>query len=156
VRRGLAVLLAFATCAAGALAAPRPKPHVTLVADSVGAALAWDGPAARIFARGLDADLELKGCRRLVTASCAVGGAPAPESALETIRRLGARVGPSVVIDVGYNDYPTVYAPGIEQVLRALRAAHVEHVFWVTLHASRARTCTRTRRSSAPPAAIRR
>ncbi|HET7648263.1 MAG TPA: hypothetical protein VFK17_06810 [Gaiellaceae bacterium] len=137
MRRGLAVLLAFATCAAGALGAPRPKPHVTLVADSVGAALAWDGPAARIFARGLDADLELKGCRRLVTASCAVGGAPAPESALETIRRLGARVGPSVVIDVGYNDYPTVYAPGIEQVLRALRAAHVEHVFWVTLHASR-------------------
>jgi hypothetical protein len=138
VRRGLAVLLLLVTCSAGAIAGPEPKPRVTLIADSVGAALAWDGPAARTFEAGLDADLELKGCRRLATASCAVAGAEPPESALETIRRLGRRLGSSVVVDVGYNDYPTVYAPGIEQVLRALKAAHVEHVFWVTLHASRA------------------
>jgi hypothetical protein len=110
---------------------------VTLITDSVGAALGWDAAAARIFERGLDADLELKGCRRLVTASCTVGSEQRPESALETIRRLGPRLGPSVVVDVGYNDYPTVYAPGIERVLKALRAARVEHVFWVTLHASR-------------------
>jgi hypothetical protein len=50
---------------------------------------------------------------------------------------IGGELGPLVVIDVGYNDYPTVYAPGIERVLRALAAARVEHVFWVTLRASR-------------------
>jgi hypothetical protein len=137
VRRGLVVLLLLATCAGGALAVPSPKPRVTLISDSVGAALGWDATAARVFERGLDVDLELKGCRRLVTASCAVAGGEPPVSALETIERLGKRLGPNVVIDVGYNDYPTVYAPGIERVLRALRAAHVEHVFWVTLHASR-------------------
>jgi hypothetical protein len=136
VRRGLVVLLLLALTAAAASAA-RPKPHVTLITDSVGASLAWDAAAARIFANGLDVDLELRSCRRLTTASCAVSGAAAPETALQTIERLGPRLGPNVVIDVGYNDYPTVYAPGIEQVLDALARAHVQHVFWVTLHASR-------------------
>lgn len=136
VLRGLVVLLLLAVFAAVASAA-RPKPHVTLITDSVGASLAWDPAAARIFQQGIDADLELKTCRRLTTASCAVTGMTAPENALQTIRRLGRRVGPNVVIDVGYNDYPTVYAPGIEEVLRTLRSLHVEHVFWLTLRASR-------------------
>jgi hypothetical protein len=136
VRRGLAALLLLALLAGAAGAAGR-KPHVTLITDSVGASLGWDAAAARIFEHGLDADLELQSCRRLTTASCAVAGSTPPENALETIRRLGRRIGPNVVIDVGYNDYPTVYAPGIALVLRSLDAAGVQHVFWVTLHASR-------------------
>lgn len=135
MRRGLAVLFALALTATAA-AAPPSKPHVTLITDSVGGSLGWDARAAAIFARGLDADLELASCRRLTTPSCAVTGMRAPENALETIRRLGSRVGPNLAIDVGYNDYPTVYAPGIDEILAAARRAGVQQVFWVTLRAS--------------------
>ncbi|HEY6961654.1 MAG TPA: putative Ig domain-containing protein [Gaiellaceae bacterium] len=129
MRRGLAVLLALVV--ASSAGAARAKPRVTIIGDSVGASLGWDAAATRIVGQRLDADLELQSCRRLTTKGCA---SAARESALETIRRLGRRLGPDVVIAVGYNDYPTVYAPGIEEVLGALRAAHVERVFWVTLH----------------------
>jgi len=116
--------------------AARTRPHVTLITDSVGASLGWDSAASRIFQQGIDADLELKGCRRLTTQSCPAGN-EIPPNALELIRTKGRALGANVVINVGYNDYPAVYGPGIEEVLGALEAAHVEHVFWVTLHASR-------------------
>lgn len=137
MRRGLAVLLVVALIAGAASAATPARPRVTLITDSVGASLGWDAAAARIFSAGLDVDFELRSCRRLTTPGCAVAGETAPENALDTIRRLGPRIGPNVVIDVGYNDAPSVYGPGIEEVLRALAAAHVERVFWVTLKASR-------------------
>jgi len=138
VRRGLTVVLVVAIAAACArTAGAGARPRVTLITDSVGASLGWDATAARLFDHGLDVELELRSCRRLTTPSCAVAGTSAPESALQTIRRLGASIAPNVVIDVGYNDSPSVYAPGIEEVLRALAAARVEHVFWVTLHAAR-------------------
>src|SRR5947209_18396831 len=111
LRRCFAVLLALAVCATASAA--RPEPRVTLITDSVGASLGWDGTAARIFEHGLDARLVLHPCSRLTTAGCLN---PPVESALQTIRRLGRGIGANVVIDVGYNDYPTVYAPGIEQV----------------------------------------
>jgi hypothetical protein len=123
----------FALALAGAAGA-QPR-HVTLITDSVGGSLGWDAAAARTFTRGLDVDFELGPCRRLTTTGCPAGNG-VPESALVLIERLGARLGPNVVIDVGYNDYPTVYALGIEQVLRALRSAGVQHVFWVTLRAT--------------------
>ena len=137
MRRGFAVLLLLLAVPASAAAAARAgaKPRVTLITDSVGGALGWDPAAARIFENGFDARLELASCRRLTTLGCSAGGV-APENALELIRRLGPGLGPNVVIDVGYNDYPTVYAPGIERILEALRAARVEHVFWVKLRAS--------------------
>jgi hypothetical protein len=127
-------VLAAALVAASAAAAA-PKPRVTLITDSVGGSLGWDANAAHVFEDGLDARLEFGPCRRLASTGCpATGGVP--PSALDLIRRVGTGLGPNVVIDVGYNDDPHAYAAGIGDVLRALRAARVQHVFWVTLHAS--------------------
>jgi len=134
VRRGLLAVVAVLALAASP--APAAKPRVTLITDSVGGALLWDARAASIFSSGFDADLELRSCRRLASAGCPAGGV-VPPSALETIRSLGRRIGPNVVVAVGYNDDPSAYAAGIEQVLRALEAAGVEHVFWPTLLAVR-------------------
>jgi hypothetical protein len=121
--------------AAAATAAVRPAPRVTLITDSVGASLGWDSTAARAFRQGFDARLELGPCRRLASTGCPAEEG-VPPSALDLIRKLGRSLGPNVVIDVGYNDDPHAYAAGVGEVLHALAAAHVEHVFWVTLHAS--------------------
>ncbi|MFL5928102.1 MAG: hypothetical protein ACJ77E_14330 [Gaiellaceae bacterium] len=111
------------------------RPHVTLIADSVAGALLWDSAAAAIFSHGLEADLELRSCRRLASPSCAAAGESAPPSALDLIRARGRGIGRNVLIAVGYNDSPDIYARGIEQTLAALRADGVEQVFWMTLRA---------------------
>jgi len=134
VGRGFVVVLSLLLLAVPSAAAARP--HLTLITDSVAGALIWDAPAARIFSRGFDVDLELKGCRRLTTTSCPAGR-ELPPSALQLIRAKGRSIGPNVVIAVGYNDFPSVYADGIEPTLRALKADGVEHVFWLTLRAAR-------------------
>ena len=69
-------------------------------------------------------------CRRLVAASCPFQGS-IPPTALEVIGARGRSLGPVVVINVGYNDWAAVY--DVDRVMRALRAAGVERVVWVTL-----------------------
>ena len=83
--------------------------------------------------RGLDLDLETKTCRKLVDPGCPAYGDPHPASALETIQTLGAELGPTVVVDVGYNDYASLYHDELDTVMHALVAAGVQHVVWVTL-----------------------
>jgi hypothetical protein len=116
-----------------ARAAPPPAlPQVTLITDSVGGVLYWAGAARDEFAQGLDLRLETRACRKLVTEGCWAYG-ERPPSALDTIRSLGAELGPLVVIDVGYNDRPDEYAADLDTVMQALVAASVQHVIWVTL-----------------------
>jgi hypothetical protein len=54
---------------------------------------------------------------------------------LGTVRKLGARIGPTVVVFVGYNDDPATYRHGLPVVLKALWRRGVHHVLWFTLHA---------------------
>jgi hypothetical protein len=131
VRRGLLVLalLAFVPAAGAA------RPHVTLITDSVGGSLAWNATAGTAFARGLDVVFELHPCSRLAATGCPAGSS-VPPSALQVIRERGRRLGPNVVLDVGYNDDPHAYAAAVEPTLQALRRARVQHVFWVTLRAA--------------------
>lgn len=131
MRRGLLVLVLLAFVPAASAA----RPHVTLITDSVGGSLAWNATAGAVFARGLDVDFELHPCSRLASTGCPAGSS-APPSALQVIRERGRRLGPNVVLDVGYNDDPHAYAAAVESTLRALRRARVQHVFWVTLRAA--------------------
>jgi hypothetical protein len=52
---------------------------------------------------------------------------------LETIVSRGPQLGPTVVIDVGYNDQADLYGARLDEVMLALLAAGVHHVVWVTL-----------------------
>jgi hypothetical protein len=112
--RLLTVLAVLALAPAAAGAAPR----VTVISDSVGGVLSQP-EAQRILSPGLDVHVDWIVCRKLVDPGCGGG----PPSALATVEALGPAVGSIVVVDVGYNDAPSVYAPGIELVLRALAAA---------------------------------
>ncbi|HKC77900.1 MAG TPA: hypothetical protein VKB70_05910, partial [Gaiellaceae bacterium] len=56
-----------------------------------------------------------------------------PPSVLSVVRELGRRIGPTVVVFVGYNDNPATYREGMPEVLRAMRNHGVKHVVWLTL-----------------------
>ena len=112
---------------------PPSPPRVTLISDSVAEALLWHPDARDYLGDGLDLRIEGWACRRLVVPGCFAYGGNAP-STLETIRTLGAELGPVVVIDVGYSDPPDEYAAGFDPVMQALVDAHVQKVIWVTLN----------------------
>jgi hypothetical protein len=65
-----------------------------------------------------------------VAASCLFQGST-PSTALEVVGSERRALGPVVVVNVGYNDWPAVY--DVDRVMRALKAAGVRSVIWVTL-----------------------
>jgi lysophospholipase L1-like esterase len=115
-----------------AAATARARPRVTLIGDSVAASLGYVPAAVRQLGAGLDLRVDAKVCRRLVAPSCSYRGTT-PTTALEAIRRAGSSLGRTVVINVGYNDGAQFYGRDIDRVMRALRAAGVTSVVWVTL-----------------------
>jgi hypothetical protein len=108
-----------------------PLQHVTIFGDSSAAALNWDPPAREVIEKGNRVTLELQPCGRLSTPGCLVSNPP--PSVLSEVQTLGRRIGPTVIILVGYNDDPHVYASGIGSVLRAMRNHGVKQVLWLTL-----------------------
>lgn len=124
-------------CAGAAAAAPaahrqQPLQHVTIFGDSVAAALDWDSTAREVLEHGDRLTLDLAPCRRLWTAGCL---SPPPPSVLEDVRKLGRRLGPTVVVLVGYNDDPVIFREGLGVTLNAMRRDGVRQVLWLTLRA---------------------
>ena len=138
--RRVIIPIAAAAVAAGLLAggpaparaAAPPLPHVTLIGDSVADAVANDNAAIALAARGMDLDLEVAACRRLVDPSCP----PNPPTTLQLIKKLGSAIGPTVVVAVGYNDFADHYEDEIGTILDALDAVSVKNIFWLTLRAA--------------------
>jgi hypothetical protein len=128
----LVVALCCASASGVAAAKRPPQQHVTIFSDSVGAALNWDSTAKRIVEHGNHVLFELRPCGRLVQVGCIT---PPPPSVLGTVRALGRRIGPTVVVFVGYNDSPLLYRSGLPVVLKAMRKRGVKHVLWLTLRA---------------------
>ncbi len=87
-----------------------------------------------MLTRGVDLDLELAVCRRIVKDSCPYNGSR-PLSLVELIATI--RVGSTVVVALGYNDPATTFADDVETAMTALRKAGVERVLWLTLRAER-------------------
>lgn len=130
--------MAVLTLAFGSLSAQagaRGLQHVTLIGDSVADALASDDDAVAVLRQGADLDLEVAPCRRVDQQSCTVDGVQ-PPNVVQLVNSMGAKLGPNVVVAVGYNDYENQYAQNIENALEALLAAGVKHVWWLTLRAA--------------------
>jgi hypothetical protein len=135
VRRLLVLLSGFAVVAclfsASAIAHKHQRlKHVTIFGDSVAAVLEWDPPALAKVKQGNRVKLELQGCGRLATPGCF---SPPPPSVLKEVRTLGKKIGPTVVVLVGYNDDPQIYKKGIDKVLHAMRNNGVKQALWLTL-----------------------
>jgi len=136
-RRVSALIAAIAaialTCVGWASAEGAAKTRVTVIGDSVMASFGYVPAARRYLGKGFDLRSDAVVCRRLVATSCAFQGST-PATALEIIGATGRGLGPVVVINVGYNDWTAVY--DVDRVMRALRAAGVRTVIWVTLRAT--------------------
>jgi hypothetical protein len=135
-----AVLVAAAVFATGIFGADHARKtglqHVTLIGDSVADTVANDGGAVAILHQGIDLDLEVAPCRRVDGDSCPINGVR-PPNLVELAKSMGSKLGPNVVVSVGYNDPEDQYAQNIENALDALKAAGVTRVWWLTLRAAR-------------------
>ena len=128
----VAVTAAVLACAASAPAQPSApaRTRVTVIGDSITASFDYVPAAKRYLGKGLDLRSDAVVCRRLVAASCSFQGTT-PPTVLEVVGAKGHALGPVVVINVGYNDWAAVY--DVDRVMKALKAAGVKHVIWVTL-----------------------
>jgi hypothetical protein len=130
---GLAGAAAAAVLACNSAATGRTQ--VTFVGDSVADALAYMPSAERTFSRGYDVRFDLRVCRRLATPGCPYDGTT-PSSALDVVYASGARLGPVLVVDVGYNDDPAQYRRGMDDLVETAGALGVKRIVWVTLRES--------------------
>lgn len=132
-RVAIVLSVAGALVLAGAVhasARPASKTRVTVIGDSVTASFDYIPAARRYLGKGLDLHSDAVVCRRLVATSCPFQGST-PPTALQVVSSEGHLLGPVVVLNVGYNDWAAVY--DVNRVMRALRAAGVRTVVWVTL-----------------------
>jgi len=138
MRGVIAVLVALAALSFAAASPARTAgaQHVTLIGDSVADAIPGDDSASLIVKQGIDLDLEVAPCRRVEGEGCPIDGVR-PPSAVQLIQSLGSRIGPNVVVAVGYNDFEDKYAGNIEDAIDAMTAAGVKRIFWLTLRAAR-------------------
>jgi len=131
VAKTIAVTGAIAlACAAAAFAQSSSKTRVTVIGDSITASFDYVPAARRYLGKGLDLRSDAVVCRRLVATSCPFQGST-PSTALQVVGSERRALGPVVVVNVGYNDWPAVY--DVDRVMRALKAAGVRSVIWVTL-----------------------
>ncbi len=127
----LAVLVAALLGVTSATAKPSAaKTRVTVIGDSIAASFDYVVSARRYLGRGLDLRSDAVVCRRLVATSCSFQGTT-PPTVLQVVGAQGHALGPVVVINVGYNDWAAVY--DVDRIMKALKAAGVRHVVWVTL-----------------------
>jgi hypothetical protein len=101
-----------------------------VIGDSIAASFDYVVIARRYLGKGLDLRSDALVCRRLVAASCSFQGTT-PPTALQVVGAQGRALGPVVVVNVGYNDWAAVY--DVDRVMKALGAAGVRRVVWVTL-----------------------
>jgi hypothetical protein len=129
------VVVAVALGASSAQGGSRDVPHVTLIGDSVADAISNTNSAIAIVKQGVDLDLEVAPCRRVEGIGCPVDGVR-PPSVVQLAKSMGSKLGPNVVVSVGYNDFADQYGQNVADALDAFKAAGVKHVWWLTLRAA--------------------
>jgi len=110
--------------------------HVTVIGDSVLTAVIWNEEPLDIVSQGLDVDMEVGVCRRLVDLSCPFEGSRAP-TLLDLVAAFGPRLGKVVAVVAGYNEPEAGFANAVEESLAALRGVGVTRVLWASLSESR-------------------
>ncbi len=110
-----------------------PPPRITIIGDSVADVLEYVPEARSYLGRGLDLNLQLRVCRRLVADGCYYEG-ERPPTALDVVQSsTPAQLGDVLVVDVGYNDPPPDYSTDMAVFMNAVLAKGVTHVVWVTM-----------------------
>lgn len=130
----LSAFVAALLASAGPAAAAEKKPRMTVIGDSVQASFGYAPKAVRRLGKGFDLKVDARVCRRLIASSCSYNGST-PQTAMQVIKARGDALGSVVVVNVGYNEGSSTY--DVNGVMRALKAAGVDQVIWVTLREQR-------------------
>ncbi len=109
---------------------------VTFVGDSVPASIDFVPAARKAIEKGLDVNLDLKVCRRLVAPSCAYQGVT-PSTALSAVKSYGTGIGDVLIVDVGYNDYSGTYRDDMQAIIKQANQDGVRGIVWVTMRQAR-------------------
>jgi hypothetical protein len=141
--RRIAAVLAVASLtglatisSAASVPAAGGQPRVTVIGDSVVTAVMYTPDARTLLGQNVDLRFLAAVCRRLVQPSCWYKGTR-PQTALDLIQSAGASLGGTVIVESGYNEYVDQYPSDLDTIMRALVAAGVKTVLWVTLKEER-------------------
>ena len=130
----LLVAAVLGTSAGQARSGTGSRERVTFIGDSIASVISYDAPSKKVLANGIDLDLQLAVCRRLVGESCPYQGVR-PLSLVDLLPTI--KVGSTVVVEAGYNDFEDPFADSVEASLQALKKAGAVRVLWLTLRADR-------------------
>jgi Putative Ig domain len=126
--------MGVAALALGASAAPAP-PHVTVIGDSVLTAVEWNDAPLAALQKGLDVYMDIGVCRTVAGVSCPYEGGRVP-TLLDVIAGMGVRLGPTVLVEVGYNDDPATFGKNVDAAVQAMLRVGVQRILWVNMPAS--------------------
>jgi hypothetical protein len=118
----------------GAAAAPA-APHVTVIGDSVLTAVQWNVAPLATLQQGFAMELDIGVCRRIVVASCPFEGGRVP-TVMDAIAATGVRLGPTVLVEVGYNDDARTFEHEVEGAVQAMLRFGVQRILWVNFPAA--------------------
>ncbi len=71
-------------------------------------------------------------CRRLTGTSCPYQGVE-PPTLIDVVHSLGSGIAPTVIVEVGYNDFAETFPQAVEDAIDALLAAGVKRILWITM-----------------------
>jgi Putative Ig domain len=113
-------------------------PPVLLIGDSVGTGMSWYAPAIAVMQKNLAVDWQVDVCRRLIGQSCDPGdGEPIPPTLVDLVDTMPS-VPPTVVVEMGYNDFQESFSAAVDDAMDSLIAKGARRVLWLTLAATRA------------------
>jgi|SRR5581483_2965375 len=141
--RGAAGVVVVMVCVlAGARSTPvhadvPGAPEVMIIGDSVATGMSWHDDAIAVMQKNLNVQWQVAVCRTLIGQSCEDSATHEIPSTLVDLVSTFAKVPPTVVVELGYNDPEPTFASAVDQTMQALVAKGAVHVLWLTLRASR-------------------
>jgi putative Ig domain-containing protein len=129
------VLLVAASAAATARGAASDPPRLTILGDSVLTAVEWNEAPLATLQHGFDAYMDIAVCRRIAAPSCPYEGGRVP-TLMDVINAMGVRLGPTVLVEVGYNDELSTFSQDVDGAVQAMLHAGVQHILWANFPAT--------------------
>ena len=109
-------------------------PRISVVGDSTIAALRWTGQFEPLKRFNYVYDAE--SCRRILYPSCRGREGYAPDTVVQTMRRLSGQLGSVFVIMGGYDDSSFGFGSGVDAVMAEASRQGIPTVLWLSLRAS--------------------
>jgi len=128
-----AVLIVLTPVASGS-AAPTPSlPRVTIIADSAFGAVTGSRQPLAVVKSGFAIHIDVGICRRLIGPSCPFDEDVVPPPLVDVVHSLGPTIAPTVVVEVGYNDFADTFPQSVEAAITTLLGAGVTKILWLTM-----------------------